>query len=347
MHEDRWRFACSDCSRRFTTNGILQRHEARMHGLIAKFSCAHCQRKFTREEQLAEHHKSMHKELNAGQQRRLRKRLGIKVEQKPKIDKEKVSCSECGKIVMSKNLTKHIHAVHKRLGKPRKHTNKPKQCDECGKMLCGTNAHSTHMATVHSQARPYVCSESVNCQAKYATESLLRKHLRHRHCKCPACGYKALNRLQLKTHKCLNGRLIEGGIVEEARKGTNVEDTKRISIEKTMLREVAEELVGILVATVKRPTKEAKTSSYRLAMTSPALQLTLSTKALEERNKLEMNETSATVTTMLSISEEIEEVWQMSPTLVVRVCLQCDYGVNDANALQAHVRRAHMRKRVL
>ncbi|XP_055837826.1 zinc finger protein OZF-like [Episyrphus balteatus] len=112
-----------------------------------------------------------------------------------KVPEKNISCTEsgCDKTTSSKrNLRKHITEAHN-----------PKYfvCEECGKVLKGSENLKNHRFLHSGKPRPHKCPQ---CPKRFMTKYRLTDHMnRHNGIKnfeCPECGVKKTSRIELRSH---------------------------------------------------------------------------------------------------------------------------------------------------
>ncbi|XP_032362447.1 zinc finger protein 32 isoform X4 [Etheostoma spectabile] len=136
-------FSCSECGKRFGTNGHLKRH-IKTHTGEKPFSCSVCKKAFTQSENLQTH-------------------MRIHKGEKP------FSCLICEKdFGQSGNLQAHM----------RIHTGeRPFICSVCKKAFTESGSLKKHMR-IHTGERPFSCSV---CRLAFTESGSLQKHMRTQH----------------------------------------------------------------------------------------------------------------------------------------------------------------------
>ncbi|XP_035854546.1 zinc finger protein 79-like [Sander lucioperca] len=133
-------FSCSECGKRFGTNGILQRHK-RSHTGEKPFSCSVCKKSFTESGSLQRH-------------------MRIHTGEKP------FSCSVCKKAFTANgHLQRHMIT----------HTGeKPVSCSVCEKSFTA-NGHLQAHLRIHTREKPFSCSV---CKKAFSEKGHVTKHMR-------------------------------------------------------------------------------------------------------------------------------------------------------------------------
>ena len=165
---ERLRFCCSHCSKRFAQSSHLQQH-IRVHTGVRPFKCRFCSKSFAQSTHLQQHIK-MHTgdkpfrcnfcDKHFSQLSHLQKHIRVHTGEKP------YKCIYCFKsFSQSSNLQKHL----------RVHTGvKPYKCTYCSKSFTQSPNLQKHIR-IHTGERPYSCHL---CSKSFSQSSSLQQHLK-------------------------------------------------------------------------------------------------------------------------------------------------------------------------
>uniref|UniRef100_A0A8C4R9R8 C2H2-type domain-containing protein n=1 Tax=Eptatretus burgeri TaxID=7764 RepID=A0A8C4R9R8_EPTBU len=163
------RFPCSRCSRSFTSESVLQRHEQRHRAVSIdpKYKCTHC---------------PYGTDVKTCYTRHTRTHTG----EKP------YKCSVCDKSFTAASTFKTHMRIHT--------LEKPYTCSMCDKSFIRASSLKSHTQT-HTGERPYKCSV---CSKSFGQASCLKTHTRihtgERPYKCSMCDESFIWASTLKTH---------------------------------------------------------------------------------------------------------------------------------------------------
>ena len=139
------KFHCKACGSNFSSAFGVRRHISYFHEKKKPFPCDKCSKSFALKDQLKKH-KSVH-------------------------EKESYCCSQCGKVLRSKdNLTIHINSVHEG-------QKKPYSCDKCAKCFAQKGQLKIHRECVHKE-ETYPCSQ---CDKELKSNDSLTRHIKTVH----------------------------------------------------------------------------------------------------------------------------------------------------------------------
>ncbi|RDD39112.1 Zinc finger and SCAN domain-containing protein 22 [Trichoplax sp. H2] len=165
---ERLRFCCSHCNKRFAQSSHLQQH-LRVHTGVRPFKCRFCSKSFAQSTHLQQHIK-MHTgdkpfrcnfcEKHFSQLSHLQKHTRVHTGEKP------YKCIYCFKsFSQSSNLQKHLR-VHTGI--------KPYKCTYCSKSFTQSPNLQKHIR-IHTGERPYTCHL---CSKSFSQSSSLQQHLK-------------------------------------------------------------------------------------------------------------------------------------------------------------------------
>jgi len=221
-HMDERPFKCRLCSNGFRTKRHLKEHTLALHSSVKQVSCSDCSQTFSSEQLHRRHRKLKHsaqtfecdvceKELGNLNALRCHRKNVHSAKETPTFvcehcgseasqcdcnseqTKEKtVFCPECGKEMLSKNLSGHLH-YH------RQSALRPFICQECSKTFTHAASLKRH-ALIHTGEKKYVCKEcGKQFHQKTALETHMKSHSSDR-LSCKGCDKKFLTRYLLNFH---------------------------------------------------------------------------------------------------------------------------------------------------
>lgn len=167
-------FACTVCARRFRTVDHLRYH-AGTHEQRSRFECAECPKKFLNKTTLNAHVRQTHSNIPAPfncdvcskpfhSQAKFRQHMDIHEENKP------YQCALCpNRFRLKENLVKHQQVTHSDV--------RPFSCDICGTAFKRKSALNLHMQRVHPRdgvPNVYPCTQ---CARTFTHQTLLSRHM--------------------------------------------------------------------------------------------------------------------------------------------------------------------------
>ncbi|XP_078374758.1 uncharacterized protein LOC144658239 [Oculina patagonica] len=163
-------FKCTQCSRCYSTPGVLKHHR-RAHCKVKRpFKCDQCHKRYTQARYLLQHNK-----IHTG-------------------DREKpFKCNQCVKsLAHESTLIQHIKRIHT--------GEKPFKCNQCGKCFTWTEQLKRHKQT-HTGEKPFECNQCGRC---FKTIQQIKQHIaRHKGelpFECNQCGERFNCAARLKDH---------------------------------------------------------------------------------------------------------------------------------------------------
>ncbi|KAK7080705.1 hypothetical protein SK128_019410 [Halocaridina rubra] len=203
-HSNNMPFSCTWCGKVFIRESSLNKHVL-VHKHNISFSCRACEKSFTERRHL-EAHVKIHNQKNSTSIDNVRNN-------KSTVDvcTDVFKCTLCGlDFTGYKGLEDHLvwHSVNES-----ESSEKPYQCDICGKRFTQSVHRRNHLAT-HSKVKPYTC---ILCGKGYTVSNSLKLHMKShtgdRPYQCNICSktfpQKGLLKVHVKTHtgdkpvKCL------------------------------------------------------------------------------------------------------------------------------------------------
>ena len=150
---------CSVCELEFKSESGLWSHVYRKHGPHRQQICDDCNEVFTDQTEFENH--------------------------KRKVHGERVSCPDCGKMLLKIKLNQHIKQVHG----PKDYV----YCNECGKKFCDKYQLKKHIETIHDGIKrvsshnklAMECDKACNCNIKFSS---MKEKIEH--CKLVHLGYE-------------------------------------------------------------------------------------------------------------------------------------------------------------
>ena len=196
VHKQEQKHSCSECCVSFSTSSQLSKHQKAKHS-NKKFQCHHCDKTFPSSSSLKAHFNRVH---NNEKQRTVCHVCGTlhgvckcgQVKSPEKTDK--ASCPVCGKQMLAKNLSSHLH-YHKQSSL------RPFICQQCSQTFTHASSLKRH-ALLHTGEKQFKCLID-NCGKEFfqkvAYETHCRSHTNERlHCK--GCNLPFLTKYLLNFH---------------------------------------------------------------------------------------------------------------------------------------------------
>ncbi|CAL9699409.1 unnamed protein product [Knipowitschia caucasica] len=157
---------CPDCGKTFNQNIHLRRHILRVHSIQRPFCCSHCNRTFTQASSLIRHQLVHKKPMSALQQDQDLNETETQEIPTPEQAEDEIEKEEGSNQVVC--LTVDVNA-------PEVPLKEPIMCPNCDKPFFLESNLKKHVALVHGNFRPYVCSF---CQKGFRQYSDLSRHLK-------------------------------------------------------------------------------------------------------------------------------------------------------------------------
>ena len=166
---------CPRCDKQFVHKDNILKHIKAVHEKIKPYKCPICNKGFTEKTHLKLHIEAVHEGkkphicpkcgVGFGKKSSLTKHVGSVHEGKKPNPTKQYKCPICNKIFPHQgNLSRHIRAVHE---------GKKFNCDMCEASFWENHDLKKHVAFIHEQIVPLVCSI---CSAPYISKSSLEKH---------------------------------------------------------------------------------------------------------------------------------------------------------------------------
>ncbi|XP_022049590.1 zinc finger protein 239-like isoform X1 [Acanthochromis polyacanthus] len=218
-------YSCSDCEKRFTHKGTMQRHK-RCHTGEKPFSCTTCGTKMARYDQLIGHMRchsgekpfscsvckkkfrlsgdvASHMRVHTGETpyrcslcgRRFRQSSSLRSHLKSHNEERPLGCSVC---------SRRFHRRTTLVSHMRTHTGeKPYRCTVCGTGFSQAGALKRH-ERIHSGEKPYCCTV---CGKGFSQAGALKRHerihTREKPYSCGKCGERFRQQTHVTNHKCV------------------------------------------------------------------------------------------------------------------------------------------------
>ena len=195
VHKSEQKHSCSECCVSFSTLSQLSKHQKAKH-FKKTFQCQHCDSTFTSNSNLKDHISNIHKNRKT---RIVCHVCGLmqgvckceKVESPKKTD-DKASCPVCGKQMLARNLSSHLH-YHKQSSL------RPFICQQCSQTFTHASSLKRH-ALLHTGEKQFKCQTcGKEFFQKVAYETHCKSHTKERlHCK--GCNLPFLTKYLLNFH---------------------------------------------------------------------------------------------------------------------------------------------------
>ncbi len=197
-------YTCDVCGQTFRTEGLLTRHQRRIHGVKSdewdpKHTCDICFKKYTTARIMRRHQARVHqRERNCdvcGKKCRTQELLD---KHKREVHEQIYECDICNETFGSKwTLNKHRSDNHR--------GEKKFECDECGKKFAEKSGLKSHKRLKHNpSAVPMHIYQCSHCSGRFNSQQALQKH-EESHAAgplvCDTCGHKCFDELGLRFHK--------------------------------------------------------------------------------------------------------------------------------------------------
>ncbi|XP_072312378.1 histone-lysine N-methyltransferase PRDM9 [Eucyclogobius newberryi] len=162
---------CPDCGKNFKQIAHLKRHRLRVHANERPFCCTHCKRTFSQASGLIRH-------------QLIHKKAALLAQKEPGSDENQIYgitiTDEAKEWVENQNSNEIVESAvaddsNSTEEQPSAEPQEPKKCPECDKMFTLDSNLKKHVALVHANIRPYVCSF---CQKGFRQYSDLARHLK-------------------------------------------------------------------------------------------------------------------------------------------------------------------------
>ncbi|KAK3522609.1 hypothetical protein QTP86_027162 [Hemibagrus guttatus] len=186
---------CSDCGKRFTHLGNLQRHQ-NIHKGVKPHHCTQCGKSFIRKDHLQQHQRihageKLHRCLQCGRtfnhQSHLQQHQRIHTGEKP------YPCSQCGKSFADQSSVQRHQRIHT--------GEKPYQCTQCGKRFRHQGNLQRHQL-IHTGEKPYHCSQCGKCFSQHSHfQQHQRIHTGEKPYHCSQCGKSFTHQDNLQQHQ--------------------------------------------------------------------------------------------------------------------------------------------------
>ena len=182
-HTDERPFSCNDCDKSFRNKSKLAEHVNYVHKREdSVHPCQFCDKTFTSDLRCKSHVKSVHK----------KKTESAESSRMSKFTSERVSCPVCQKMVISKNLSSHLH-YHKQS------KSRPFICQECSQTFTHASSLKRH-ALLHTGEKQFTCDVcGKQFIQKVAYETHCKSHTEER-LHCTGCNQQFLTKYLLNFH---------------------------------------------------------------------------------------------------------------------------------------------------
>ena len=205
VHKDS-KHKCDLCNMKFSHQTTLKTHIKHVHELAMDFHCGVCDFKTKTKDSLRRHFTAMHSKeedqtcvqcnicnVTVKSQKHLKSHIKKMHEER----KDKFTCNDCGKQLLSKLSFKlHREAIHEQ---------KKYACDICDRKFTQKTPLNTHMKRIHFQEANYNCSK---CERPpFVTSEALKRHEKiherngEKTHKCDQCDFKGYDKIQVQKHK--------------------------------------------------------------------------------------------------------------------------------------------------
>ena len=177
---------CKNCGKLYDTEEELKNHFQEVHQKVKK-ACHLCNALvYNLKLHVFKHHEN--------------------VPQKPKSETPRSPCEFCGKIVLLRNMNKHVRMCTSTAPRP------TYKCEICGKDFLHEHSMKSHKLTIHDGIREnHPCP---TCGKSYYQESDLNRHIKSFHEDrrdhvCGTCNKAFFTNQQLKNHRQSQTHLIQ------------------------------------------------------------------------------------------------------------------------------------------
>ena len=176
VHEGKKNYTCDSCGMCFTVATSLKRHVLRVHEKRKDVKCDQCNKSFFGVQDLQQHNLNVHDhtcEICGNSYGNISE---LKVHMECNHPGNLQNCEYCGKTFPHKrSLMKHLYKVHE--GFSTKKDSKSSKCPHCGKEFHSRNL-VRHIEAVHNGQKAHKCD---SCAAKFAAKGNLTAHIKAVH----------------------------------------------------------------------------------------------------------------------------------------------------------------------
>ncbi|KAJ0016165.1 hypothetical protein NQD34_014455 [Periophthalmus magnuspinnatus] len=162
---------CLDCGKSFKQIAHLNRHKLCVHSNERPFCCTHCKRTFSQASGLIRH-QLVHKKPGLISQKDLESNENLTYEITNPDDVQEEIENQNSKETEESTVTENLNSTEEQ---PQVQPEELKKCPDCDKTFSLESNLKKHVALVHANIRPYVCSF---CQRGFRQYSDLSRHLK-------------------------------------------------------------------------------------------------------------------------------------------------------------------------
>lgn len=210
-------YKCDQCEKFLGSNSSLRVHMKSVHSDVKKFNCLLCDRAFARKNYL-----QLHMAVHTGEKNYECDECGRSYTQRSSLNTHMKShkyvpkCLLCKRIFKTNELLEQHLEEHQQLcetlpsqeqllGQVGFIASTSLECHLCGKTYATKSSLTTHLQSVHSDVKKFMCSE---CDKTFARKCYLDVHMAthtgEKKYTCDECGKSFAQRSTLNTHKNLH-----------------------------------------------------------------------------------------------------------------------------------------------